>query len=84
MTKKKDMTYDYQEKLKDARHMIRLYSLEELMAMFECGRMYIDMAINSGKLKHISPNFRDRYIYLADFLEYMEKERRAHGKEDND
>lgn len=57
--------------LEKARHAISLYSIDELCAMFKCSRYSIDNAINIGKLDYISPNNRDRYIYLQDFLSYM-------------
>lgn len=61
------------EVLIEARHKIGLYSIKELCSMFACGRSLIDKGINSGILKYMSPNNRDRYVYLNDFLKYIEK-----------
>lgn len=61
------------EELAEARHAIQLYTIKELCTMFNCGRTNIDQALNSGELKFISPNNRDRYIYLNDFLTFFTK-----------
>lgn len=63
------------QELVDARHGIGLYSIRELCDMFGCGRYMIDFAINSHQLKYMSPNNKSRFVYLKDFLEYMEKEK---------
>ena len=65
--------------LEKARHVKEIYSINELCAMFNCSRYSIDNAINIGKLDYISPNNRDRYIFLPDFLAYM-KEQQQGGK----
>jgi len=61
------------EKLTAARHGIGLYSLKEICIMFNCSRYSLDNAINLGELKYISPNNRDRYVYLSTYLEYLDK-----------
>ncbi len=61
------------EVLIEARHKIGLYSIKELCDMFGCGRFLIDLGVNSGKLKYLSPNNRDRFIYLNDFLKFIER-----------
>ena len=60
------------DKLVEVRHERGLYSIAELCSMFGCGRGKIDFALNTGLLKYISPNNRERFVYLADFLNYME------------
>lgn len=62
----------FTKQLVEARHNLGLYSIRELQIMFSCGRETIDFAINSGKLKYLSPNNKDRYVYLKDFQKYME------------
>lgn len=62
-----------EEELLEARHSIGLYSIKELCLMFNCSRFYIDKALNEKSLKYLSPNNRDRYIYLKDFLALMSK-----------
>ena len=62
------------EQLIEARQKLGLYSIKELCAMFGCGRSKIDEAINSGKLKYMSPNGRSRFIFLNDFLEFNKQE----------
>lgn len=64
---KKTRVYSEEELVK-ARQEIKLFTIDELCTMFACGRMHIDNALNSGRLKYMSPNNRDRYIYLDDFL----------------
>jgi hypothetical protein len=51
-----------------------LLTISELCAMFKCGRAYIDNAVNSGKLKFMSPNNKLRFIQKQDFIEYMKKQ----------
>lgn len=65
MNKKKE------EKLLNARHAIGLYSIKELCVMFGCSRYNIDKAINNKKLKYMSPNNRDRYICIDEFIHFM-------------
>lgn len=60
------------QELVNARHAIGLYSIKELCEMFNCGRSKIDYGINNGELPYISPNNKDRFVYLKDFLEYAE------------
>lgn len=55
----------------ETRHHAGLYSIKELCTMFGCGRAKIDFALNTGQLKYISPNNRERFIYLEDFLSFM-------------
>lgn len=65
---------DKSEKVKqliEARHNLGLYSIQELCSMFGCGRSKIDLAINTGQLKYISPNNRDRFVYLKDFFNFL-------------
>lgn len=62
-----------ESELIELRKQIKLFSIGELCVMFNCGRGSIDDAINSGQLEYLSPNNRDRYIYLDKFLEYMQK-----------
>lgn len=66
-----DLTPKHKNELRKARHAIGLYSIKELCEMFDCSRHNIDNAINTGCLKYVSPNNRDRYVYLQDFLSYM-------------
>lgn len=70
---KEKISKQQQDKLEKARHAIELYSINELCIMFHCSRYSIDNAINLKKLDYISPNNRDRYIYLKDFLKYMKE-----------
>lgn len=63
---------DNLNKLIEIRHERGLYSIVELCAMFGCGRAKIDFALNTGQLKYVSPNNRDRFIFINDFLVYME------------
>ncbi|MBQ8845065.1 MAG: hypothetical protein IJ008_03505 [Clostridia bacterium] len=56
----------------EVRKKIGLYSIKELCLMFKIGRESIDYALNTNRLKYISPNNRDRYIYLKDYLKYVE------------
>lgn len=64
------------EALKQARHEIGYYSISELQIMFSsCGRSKIDYLVNSGKLKYISPNNREKYIKLSDFLFVLQNEK---------
>lgn len=72
------------ETLDKARHAISLYTIRELCTMFGCGRAHIDMALNNGSLKFMSPNNRDRFIYLNDFLEFFTKtkEQKEEGGEE--
>lgn len=58
----------------EARQKIGLYSIKELCAMFGCGRSKIDAAINSGKLRYMSPNGKSRFVFLNDFLEFNKQE----------
>lgn len=60
-----------EKKLVEARHNLGLYSIQELCSMFGCGRTKIDLAINTGQLKYISPNNRDRFVYLKDFFDFL-------------
>lgn len=66
------MTEVNEKELVDLRHSKGLYSVKELCVMFCCGRGSIDYALNSKRLNYISPNNRDRYVYISDFVEYME------------
>jgi len=61
------------EKLKNVRHERGIYSIKELSIMFDCHRKKIDDAINHNGLHYMSPNGRTRFIYLADYLSYIEK-----------
>lgn len=66
------------EELVKARHAIGLYSINELRCMFATdgkpkSRYSIDMLLNTGKLKYISPNGRERFIYLNDYLAAISK-----------
>lgn len=64
------------EMLQSVRHSIGYYSIRELQVMFSgCGRAKIDYLVNSGKLKFISPNNREKYIKLEDFLFYLQNEK---------
>lgn len=63
-----------EKELTELRHNTTgLYKIKELALMFDISRFSIDAAIKSGKLEYISPNNRDRYIKLNDFLEFMKK-----------
>ena len=68
-----------QQELIEARQKVGLYSIQELCSMFCCGRSKIDFAINSGQLKYMSPNNRDRFVYLNDFLDYMNSHNKKKG-----
>ena len=68
---KKDLSDKQKDNLEEVRHKLGLYSIIELSQMFNCHRNAIDYALNTGKLKYISPNRKDRFIYLNDYLEYM-------------
>lgn len=61
------------QELMDARHKMGIYSVSELCCMFECGRAKIDVLLNKGQLKYISPNGRTRYVYLNEYLELISK-----------
>jgi len=61
------------EKLKNVRHERGIYSIKELSIMFDCHRKKIDDAINNNSLHYMSPNGRTRFIYLSDYLLYIEK-----------
>ncbi len=62
--------------LQQVRHSIGYYSIKELQVMFlSCGRAKIDYLVNSGKLKFISPNNREKYIKLEDFLSCLQNEK---------
>ena len=65
------MSEDQKKVLIQVRHERGLYQIKELCAMFGCGRSKIDFALNTKKLKYISPNGRDRFIYLDDFLKFF-------------
>lgn len=65
--------YD-QEELTKVRQSQGIYSIRELSSMFQCGRSKIDNAINTGQLNYLSPNNRDRYVFLNDFLKYMKRD----------
>lgn len=58
--------------LKQARHSIGLYSIKEICEMFNCSRHNIDIALNDGKLRFVSPNNKSRYIYINEFLQFMD------------
>lgn len=64
-----------QSDLKNARIAIGLYSISELCLMFGCSRYSIDNPINRNELKYISPNNKTRYVYLQDFLNYLENKK---------
>ena len=53
------------------RHNQGLYDINELCKMFSVQRPYIIFAIESGRLKYMSPNKKQKFIYLDDFIEYM-------------
>lgn len=59
-----------------ARHAIGLYSISELTEMFGMSRFHLDNALNLGELKYISPNNKTRFIYLQDYLEYLNLEKK--------
>lgn len=67
------MTEEREKELREARREIGLYSVQELRVMFNCGRTVIDNALNTGQLKYLSPNNRERFVYLNDFIEFMKK-----------
>ncbi len=67
------MTEEDKKVLVEARHEKGLYSIRELRAMFDVGRCSIDFALNSGQLKWMSPNGKERFVFLDDFIEWMEK-----------
>lgn len=72
----KELTKTEKSALKKARFGIGYYSISELQAMFsDCGRSKIDYLINSGELSSISPNNRERYVKLEDFLSCLQKEK---------
>lgn len=67
------MSEKERKELIELRHSQGLYSIKELMAMFGIGRHALDFAMNSGQLKWMSPNNRERFVYMSDFLLWMEK-----------
>ncbi len=62
------------EALIKARHDIGLFSIKEIREMFPrkdgkpMSRYTIDYLINSNQLKYVSPNGRDRYVFLKDYI----------------
>ncbi len=61
------------EQLIKTRQDLGLYTVNELCGIFCINRRAIDFALNSGKLKYMSPNNKQKLIYLTDFLEYMQE-----------
>ncbi|MBQ8749677.1 MAG: hypothetical protein IJZ29_04355 [Clostridia bacterium] len=59
--------------LVEIRHKQGLYKIEELADMFSIGREQISYAINTGRLRYMSPNNKTRFVYLNDFIEYLNK-----------
>jgi len=61
--------------LANARHAIGLYSISEMCEIFPrangkpMSRHTVDFLINSGQLRYVSPNGRDRYVFLAEYIE---------------
>lgn len=62
------------EDLVKFRRDMGIFSISEICEMFGCGRSYIDFMINDQKLNYITPNNRDRFVYLNDFLNCMRVE----------
>lgn len=62
-----------EKELIDARHNLGLYSIRELCSMFGVSRYSLDKAINEEGLKYISPNSKNRFVFLNDYVEFMEK-----------
>lgn len=56
------------------RQNMGIFSISEICKMFGCGRSYIDLMINNQMLNYISPNNRDRFVYLNDFLTCVQNE----------
>lgn len=67
------MSEEEKKAMVEKRHERGLYSIKELQAMFGIGRVTIDYALNSGQLKWMSPNGSTRFVFLKDFMEWMEK-----------
>ena len=59
--------------LQKARHQVGLYSLKELSLMFDVGLQKVKFAVDTKKVKSISPNRKVRYVFLSDWVAYMEK-----------
>ena len=55
----------------EIRHNQGLYDINELCKMFNVQRPFINFAIESGRLKYMSPNNKQKFIYLNDFIDYM-------------
>ena len=56
------------EELRLSRRLLGLYTIKELSDMFDIGRHKIDLMINTGKLKYVSPNGKTRYVLLKDYV----------------
>lgn len=59
------------EELRQSRRLLGLYTIKELSDMFDIGRHKIDLMINTGKLKYVSPNGKTRYILLKDYVNVL-------------
>lgn len=56
-----------------SRQDMGIYSIDELAKIFNISRRSIDKAINNQQLTYISPNNKQRFVYLDVFIEYMNK-----------
>lgn len=65
------MSGESKNKLIDIRHQLGFFTSEELQVMFNCGRDVIYNAINSKKLKYISPNGKNRFIKIDEFKQFL-------------
>lgn len=65
------MTEEQKNRLVKTRHELGLYSIKEICNMFGCGRTLIDKALKTGELDSMSPNNKERFVYLKDFMEFM-------------
>ena len=59
-------------KLQQARHSVGIYSIKEISTMFNMSYQRVKFAVDTKKVKSFSPNRKIRYLYLADWVKYME------------
>ena len=59
-------------KLQQARHSVGIYSIKEISTMFNISYQRVKFAVDTKKVKSFSPNRKIRYLYLADWVKYME------------
>ena len=71
------------EELRLSRRLLGLYTIKELSDMFDIGRHKIDLMINTGKLKYVSPNGKTRYVLLKDYVNALGIDFEAIKKDSN-